>query len=231
MRLRSGSVALLLAAASACAPVQHSPVAASESDRTPSSVAGVTHRDGADDVAYDVVSFVVVGDSITAGPDAGDSPRAPGPGSWIPTAEGSGVACAGGWAVPGATTTDMRRGVGSSTADAVVILAGTNDLLEGVSWQTTRANLLAIVGITGVADVVISTIPPLDALPGQRQDFDERLRHLAASQGWRLVDPWVAVDTGGRWAAGASRDGIHPTPDVAADVGLSIRAVLTDGDG
>jgi hypothetical protein len=124
----------------------------------------------------------------------------------------------------------MRRAVTASDADAVVILAGTNDLLEGVSWTTSRANLLAIVGITGVADVLISTIPPLDAMPGQRQDFNERLRLLVASQRWRLVDPWVAVDREGRWATGASRDGIHPTTEVTADVGLSIRAALT-GDG
>jgi hypothetical protein len=230
MRLRSGGLALLLAAAGACAPAQDSPAPASDSDRTSSSVAGATHGGGAEDIAPAAVDFVVVGDSITAGSDALDGARAPGAESWIPAAVAPGVVFGGGWAVAGATTTDMRRAVTASDADAVVILAGTNDLLEGVSWTTSRANLLAIVGITGVADVLISTIPPLDAMPGQRQDFNERLRLLVASQRWRLVDPWVAVDREGRWATGASRDGIHPTTEVTADVGLSIRAALT-GDG
>ncbi|NYJ04650.1 SGNH/GDSL hydrolase family protein [Petropleomorpha daqingensis] len=178
--------------------------------------------------ARKTISFVVVGDSITAGTQAIQGTEVPGTGSWIPGAEGEPLAFGGGWAVPGATTAAMRDGVARSDADAVVVLGGTNDLLQGVPWSVSRENLLAIVRTTGVDDVVLSTIPPCDRVPEQRQQYNDRLRALAADQGWHLVDPWTRADSDGSWVPGASGDGIHPTPEVAGQAGRLIRTAVLD---
>jgi len=174
------------------------------------------------------VDFVVVGDSITAGTSPVRGAQQPGAGSWIPGADAAPLVYRGGWAVPGSTSTAMREGVAPQTADVVVVMAGTNDVLLGVPWETSRANLITIVGTVGVADVVLSTIPPLDPEPALRQDYNGRLRALAAEQGWDLVDPWTDVDRGGGWAAGATIDGVHQTPEVGRRAGVAIRAAVLD---
>jgi hypothetical protein len=79
-----------------------------------------------------------------------------------------------------------------------------------------------------VGTVVVSTIPPLDRAPQQRQQYDDRLRALADEEGWHLVDPWTAADADGSWVSGDSDDGIHPTPEVAAQAGELIRGAVLD---
>jgi lysophospholipase L1-like esterase len=179
----------------------------------------------------DPVTFVVVGDSLTAGSWPVYGEQQPGPGSWIPGAERAPLVYRGGWAVPGATTADMRAGVVPSKADVVVVLAGTNDVERGVPWETSRDNLVAIAATSRVDDVVLSTVPPLDTGPQQAEEYNQRLHELALEQGWHLVDPWVSVDRSGAWAPGTSGDGIHPTPEVADAVGRSIRAAVLDAAG
>jgi lysophospholipase L1-like esterase len=187
----------------------------------------------------DRVSFVVVGDSITAGPIPIEATGAQeeavqqfGSGSWLPKAQGRPLRFLGGWAVSGATTEEMRAGVVPAKADVVVVMAGTNDLLRGVPWEQTRANLLAIVDTVGVHDVLVSAVPPADELPAGRQDFDQRLRELADQQGWHLVDPWVSVEQqDGSWVPGASADGVHPTQATADAAGRVLRAAVLDAAG
>jgi lysophospholipase L1-like esterase len=177
------------------------------------------------------VTFVVVGDSLTAGSSPVYGEEQPGTGSWIPGAETAPLVYRGGWAVPGATTADMRAGAAPSKADVVVVLGGTNDIERGVPWETSRDNLLAVVATSRVRDVVLSTVPPLDQGPQQRDEYNQRLHELAVEQGWHLVDPWVAVDREGTWAPGTSQDGVHPTPQIAEEVGRSIRAAVLDAAG
>jgi lysophospholipase L1-like esterase len=174
------------------------------------------------------VTFVVVGDSLTAGTSPVHGDQQPGVGSWIPGAETAPLVYRGGWAVPGATTSDMRAGVVPSKADVVVVLAGTNDLDRGVPWETSRDNLLAIVATSRVDDVVLSTVPPFDQGPQLRDEYNQLLHELAVEQGWHLVDPWVGVDRGGTWAPGTSLDGTHPIPNIAEEVGRSIRTAVLD---
>lgn len=174
------------------------------------------------------VSFGVVGDSLTAGeaPLQGTSVR--GLGSWLPAALGEPLDFRGGWAVPGATAADMAEGVDAVDADVLVVLAGTNDLLAGHRWPEVRNELLAAVRRTGVDDVLLVAVPPLDQRPGAVAPFNRRLAGLAEEEGWQLVDPWAEIRVGDGWAAGASSDGIHPRQPVADRAGEVIRAAVLD---
>jgi hypothetical protein len=171
-------------------------------------------------------SFTVVGDSITSGDQALDGTSVPGSRSWLPAAAGEPLVFTGGWAVPGATTDDMRAGVRAAEADVLLVLAGTNDLTFGVDWTVSEDNLRTIVSTVGVPDVLLATIPPKDAQPEQTAAFNERLRLLAGAQGWSFTDPWTGIDQEGSWAPGTSEDGIHPTQPVADLVGGRLRTAL-----
>lgn len=174
-------------------------------------------------------TFVVIGDSITAGLSPFNDAEVPGPTSWVPFAEGAPLAFDGGWASAGATTAAMRAGAAVSGADQLVLMGGTNDLLTGLDWTATRANLVDVVAIVGVPDVLLCAIPPLDQQPQARSEFNVRLAELAAEQGWDYVDPWTGVEAAGTFVAAASEDGVHPTPEVAAAVGDQIRGQLLLG--
>jgi hypothetical protein len=178
-----------------------------------------------------VRSYVVVGDSITAGAQPTNSVSAPGPGSWLRAAAGAPLTLRGGWAVPGATTADLRGRVGPVTADILVLMAGTNDLARNVDWDVSAANLRAIVATVGVGSVLVSAIPPSDAHPDERSMYDVRLAQLAVEQGWGFLDPWTSVDAGGSYLPGASVDGVHPTQEVARAVGEQLRGELLLGVG
>lgn len=176
-----------------------------------------------------VTSVVVVGDSITAGAGPADRAENPGALSWLPSAQGSPLDFRGGWAVPGATTSDMLDNVMAYDADVVVVMGGTNDLTRGIDWSVSRANLVAIAGTVAADRVVLSAIPPLDAMPAAVLDYNRRSAELAALQGWDFTDPWTGVSQGGAFAPGTSTDGVHPTAEAAALAGQAIRAALLDG--
>ncbi|SHN85038.1 Lysophospholipase L1 [Geodermatophilus obscurus] len=171
-------------------------------------------------------TFVAVGDSITAGATDPSQPlvedRVQGDASWLPAAEqASGVDLVGGWAVPGATTADMLAGVEPTdwTADAVVVMAGTNDLVRGVPWQESAAAIQGVVAATGAPTALVVAIAPNDLRPAARNGFNAALAELAGRNGWTYLDPWTEVDAGGAFPPGASPDGVHPAPAVAADAG------------
>ena len=170
--------------------------------------------------------LVVVGDSITAGstdvaePLVGD--RVQGDASWLPAAEqASGWDLVGGWAVPGSTTADMLAGVEPTdwTADVLVVMAGTNDLVRGLSWEQSAADLEGVVAAVGAPIAVVVAIAPNDPRPAARNGYNAALADLAGRNGWTYLDPWGEVDAGGSFTPGASTDGVHPTPAVAAGAG------------
>jgi hypothetical protein len=103
-------------------------------------------------------SFVVVGDSITAGTEPMEGRQIVGQRSWVPAAEGAPLDFRGGLAVPGATTTYLRDGVTPLEADVLVLLAGTNDITQRMPWEASRVNLETIVGTAGVPDVLLVAI-------------------------------------------------------------------------
>ncbi|MGY2005220.1 SGNH/GDSL hydrolase family protein [Blastococcus sp. SYSU DS1024] len=176
-----------------------------------------------------VRSIVVVGDSLTAG---GEPIRGPGRGgefSWLHGAVGPPLELRGGWATGGATTADMRAAAVPMAADVLVLMGGTNDLMTGRGWPDIRADLVAVAEGAGVEDVLLSAVPPHDALPEAATELNGQLRALAQEQGWGFVDPWSDVRLDGAYRPGASLDGIHPTPRVAAEAGVAIRAAVLDG--
>jgi acyl-CoA thioesterase-1 len=120
----------------------------------------------------------------------------------------------------------MQAGAAGLAADVLVLMGGTNDLGTGVGWPASQEHLLGIVAAVGEGHVVLSAIPPLDFAPARVLDFNVQLAALAQQQGWEFVDPWVAVSQGGAFAPGTSPDGIHPTPEVAAQAGAVIRAAV-----
>jgi lysophospholipase L1-like esterase len=147
----------------------------------------------------------------------------------VPAAIGPTVDFVGGWAVPGAPTAAMRAGARPVAADVLVLMAGTNDVRLGVDWPETEDNLVAIVETVGIGRVLVSAIPPYDPDPGRSVDFNRRLEKLAADRGWTFLTPWSTFDDDGSWTAGASADGVHPVPSVAAEVGRQLNVVMAEG--
>jgi lysophospholipase L1-like esterase len=226
-------VAVLAVALSAGCTRSHAdegtgPAGSASSSATPSPSSGGTADPGRAEAPATVdtpLTFTVVGDSITAGSLPIEGTAVPGTRSWLPAALGPPLEFQGGWAVPGATTQDMRAGVVPSSADVVVVLAGTNDLFR-LPWEVTADDLRAIVATVGVPRVLLSAIPPFDVDPAQAQGLNRQLADLAAAQGWRYVDPWEGISVDGAYAPGTSADGVHPTQEVADVVGRRLRAEL-----
>lgn len=201
-----------------------------------SMIVGCSAREPADGTgspeASDVAAhgtFAAVGDSITDAdsPDfaAGDFGSA----SWATYVVDDGFAFAGGWAEWGAPTAMMADAVGPIQADVLVVLAGTNDVAFGIPFDESAANLDRIVDTVGIEDVVIVSIPPMDALPNGAKSYNVRLDDLAGDRGWRFVDASAGLRTAdGRFGEGMSSDGLHPSVDGARVLGEAITAALRE---
>jgi hypothetical protein len=178
-------------------------------------------------VTADLLTVVAVGDSITAADSPDVVTGSFGPGSWVPSAEGPGVDVIGGWAVPGATTAAMRAGVRPLPAEALVVLAGTNDVGLGVPWEESAAALGAVVATVGVDRVLVCSIPPYDAHLVAVGEYNSRLAELAAAQRWEFVDCGAPVrDPSGAWLPGMTDDGVHPTVAGAELIGAAVYDAL-----
>ena len=123
--------------------------------------------------------------------------------SWATYVVDDGFAFAGGWAEWGATTAMMADSVGPIEADVLVVLAGTNDVAFGIPFDESAANLDRIVDVVGIEDVVVVSIPPMDAFPAGAEAYNDRLDDLAGDRGWRFVD----ASAGLRTADGGSATG------------------------
>lgn len=172
------------------------------------------------------VTFAVVGDSITAW-----TSLQPGESSWVGAARAPRVALVGGWAVSGATTSDMLESIDVvPDADVLVIMAGTNDFLPEFPDWTLDASLqriTAIAAATGIDRVVLSAIAPNDHRSATTTEFNEALAQLASRHHWTWIDPWSSVRTSaGAFVPGVSADGIHPSVQVEMQVGTALRAAI-----
>jgi lysophospholipase L1-like esterase len=156
------------------------------------------------------VTFAAVGDSITVGDSPDFNGGKFGSLSW-PSLAPPGTKFAGGWAVSGATTAAMASAVKPAPADVLVVIAGTNDLINGVPFVESAANLQAIVTTVGAKRVVVSSVPPLDPDPAASTDYNGQLQALAVREGWAFVDAMAGVRDGEVYAEGMTADGIHPT--------------------
>lgn len=196
-----------------------------------SSAAVPTGGEATDGAQQGAVRVVVVGDSITAGIGPTDSALHPGDTSWLPGAQGAPLEFAGGWAVPGTTSPQMRDGVTPLDGDVLVLLAGTNDLQWSIPWDVTRDALVQIAATVGTPRTMLVAVPPLDSRPADAVTHNQRAAGLASEQGWEFVDPWTGIAGDGRFAPGTSADGIHPTPAAAAQAGARVREALLAGAG
>jgi lysophospholipase L1-like esterase len=198
----------------------------------PSSSAGPSSSEsrGGSSTASEI-GFVVVGDSLTAGTEPLDGNRVLGAASWVPAADDPPLTFLGGWAVPGATTAAMLEEVVPMDGDVLVLMAGTNDLVQGHDLADTRANLVAIVDEVNAPEVLLSAVGPLDSRAAEVTDYNRQLEALAAESGWTFVDPWGDAWNDGSFVEGASADGVHPTSEYADRVGREIRAALLASSG
>ncbi|MGZ4446385.1 MAG: SGNH/GDSL hydrolase family protein [Nocardioides sp.] len=165
---------------------------------------------------------VFIGDSITWG-DSTSVGGPPGSRSWV----GYAVADARSpWrleadvAVPGQTLAQMQerleRDVLARLPQAVVVMGGTNDVLQGVPLATSVEALRAMVRAARAAGAEVWVLgpPPLD--PGYLKPVGPLAaaeEQVAAAEGAAYVPlgPGL-VDAAGRWLPGLSGDGVHPTP-------------------
>jgi lysophospholipase L1-like esterase len=220
---RAGAGALLVAAVllGGCGAVGSGPASA-----LPHAAAGTTQPPAP--VTPEVpaqVRLAAVGDSITQAD--GDVPAGVlGPGSWLSTTVADEVTFAGGWARGGATTADMLAAAAPVAADVLVVMAGTNDPTAGIPGEQTAADLRTLVARMGVPRVVLSAVPPRDAVPAMAVETNRVLAELAAAEGWTFADPMALVRAGDVFAPGMSDDGLHPNPRAAALIGDSLRVTV-----
>ena len=174
----------------------------------------------------DAERVAVVGDSITT-VYSPDFPRGHlDPTSWVNRILDEDHVFAGGWAVRGASTEAMADAVVPLDADTLILLAGTNDLRLGVPFRTSAANLADIAQTVGAERVVVSAIPPYERIPGASEKYNERLEALAAERGWDFVEPARGLAQGGRFQAGMTDDGVHPTAEGSRLLGEAMREAV-----
>ncbi len=174
------------------------------------------------------VAMAAIGDSITAFTDRNGART---PWSWVRTAAVGGVTDAGGYRHWGDTSAQILAHTGRVKADVVVVMAGTNDIRDGsrpVPTAQTLANVTAIFDRAGVKARVLSALAPKsDGGAAATLKLNQALRQLAAQKGWTFVDPWSSLrKADGRWVAGATVDGTHPTARSGAIAGAALRAAV-----
>lgn len=177
------------------------------------------------------VRFMVAGDSITAAGSHTVPDGHVGEASWINYVNTPGapptLAWTGGWALGGAQTGDMAAALRHGSADALVILAGTNDLARHTTRGRTAANLIRITQIVQAPVVLLSSVPPRDNAVEATAEYNGFLRSLAAEHGWIFVDAAAGLRSeAGTFAAGLSDDGVHPNVEGAKILGAAIGQAL-----
>lgn len=174
-------------------------------------------------------TLTVVGDSLTAAGadlDAGEFSEL----TWLRDVVAAGIRWAGGWARPGATTSDMLTHVQPvPEADVVVILAGTNDLALGIPFREIADNLRQIATTVDAPRVIVASIPPLARLPGAPPAFNAQLAELAHQECWEFVDASAGLRVGEEWADGMTFDGVHPTADGQRVLGAALVDAIVSG--
>jgi lysophospholipase L1-like esterase len=169
------------------------------------------------------VSVIAVGDSLATG-DGHDSVPSD-PGSWTMYL-GDRIDVVGGWRRDGANTQLMADNMADSRADLLVIMAGTNDIGQGLPLEATLDNLRRIRDKATVKAVVLAAIPPQADSPERVTSFNESIRNLATESGWTWVDPWASVRGASGWTEGSSIDGVHPLTPAYRAAGSSIAATV-----
>ncbi len=119
----------------------------------------------------------------------------------------------------GNTTAQMLARFHADVADhhpkLVIILGGTNDILQDVPAPVTINHLRSLINDSRAlgAAVAIGTIPPINAKPFSDAvaPLNARIVALAAATRSTLIDFHAAVANGNQYRTGWTTDGIHPT--------------------
>ncbi|MHC6592444.1 SGNH/GDSL hydrolase family protein [Arthrobacter sp. C152] len=172
------------------------------------------------------VKFAAFGDSITEGNSPDFVGGKFGDRSWVSYVASNSLPFAGGWADGGAQTRAMLDHTQPVKADVVVILAGTNDVLNNVPFETTTQNVSGIVRTSGATRVVVSSIPPQDARPEAAVAFNEKMKAFVTGQGWTWVDAAAGLRDGQTYKPSLTVDGIHPTPEGSAIIGAALKPAI-----
>lgn len=214
----ASSLCLITFTSSACAPAQE-PVSA----RIQAHYEANATLAPASDV--ETVRYAAVGDSISEGDSPDFSGGKFGALSW-PSLAPSGAVFAGGWADGGATTKVIAAAVQPMDADVLVIIAGTNDLIQGLPFSDSATNIQAIADKSGVGRVVVSAVPPYNHAPAASAEFNDKLQELALREGWDFVDAVAGVRDGDTFAAGMTTDGIHPSAEGVKSIAAALGPAL-----
>lgn len=176
-----------------------------------------------------MITFAAYGDSLTV---------RSGLACWANFAnDGTELCDVGGYCLGGARSYVVATGVTVPlVADVTVVMVGTNDVsnpMWAVPLATTLAAIRDIIVRSGASKAVVAAIPPRnDGFHAEALAFNINVRNWVVDMGWRWVDPWVQLRTSeGRFRAGLTVDGIHPTVGAAGMVGHAmhyfIRAAAT----
>lgn len=143
----------------------------------------------------------------------------------------------GGWALGGQRTSDIADKVQRSwfpVDTRLVVLLGTNNLIQGGDNASARADIERIVRISGLSPdrVFLVQLPPSNVTPGAIAGYNEMLRTTARENGFHLVDANTFLNNGkGGYREGMTTDGIHLTRDNARLVGRSVAAAINATSG
>lgn len=193
-------------------------------------------RSGEGDDVGGPLRTVFVGDSITqADSPSYDAP--PGAGSWVRYAVAdarSPWAFQANVAVAGQTLAQLaarfEADVVARRPEAVVIMGGTNDVLQGLPVDASMVSLTAMVrqAQEAGAQVWIVSPPPINRLYLKPVDaIVEAEAGVARETGATYVDLGDSlVGPDGDWLPGLSYDGVHPTPDGARALAEAVLAGL-----
>ena len=138
-------------------------------------------------------------------------------------------ACRGiGGQVTGQMRCRFRADVSNLHPQAVVILAGTNDLAQNNGPITTQhivENIISMAELAmaaGIRPIICSVLPAgkypwrteIESVPEKIRDLNARLRQYASDRGLAWVDYYTAMDAGdGAMRSEYTKDGVHPTPE------------------
>mgnify|MGYP000792117829 CR=1 FL=1 len=138
-------------------------------------------------------------------------------------------ACRGiGGQVTGQMLCRFRADVINLHPQAVVILAGTNDLAQNngpIATQHIVENIISMAELAmaaGIRPIICSVLPAgkypwrteIESVPEKIRDLNARLHRYASDRGLIWVDYYTAMDAGdGSMRSEYTKDGVHPTPE------------------
>jgi len=128
-------------------------------------------------------------------------------------------------------------GLTGAAEDTLIIMEGTNDIPEGVSTETTIANLKLMVSrgaSRGFGKIFLATILPrgrgaTNAERAQWQVLADAIRQAAYDRGWPQPDPHIAFLDAEGYPDALYSDSYHPDADgyelLAAVIGDSVQGI------